>query len=218
MSDLFHCSSLSLSLPLSLSSRHSHQTALWNGCTQVPKIQGRHGPNVNGIGYVSQVKDIRDPEPLLEELTCKQTPGEGKGESRVEGRGSEVKRKSGVAWRWRLWWGDMGYRMLWWYRMRWDQIRWDGMGWDGVGWDGMGWDEMRWNGMGLKGMGWDGMGWDGMKWVALWCDMMPSVVFWCNVIWYDAMIGLTYVAMGRDLMQCDDMIWLIWNGVVERLS
>ena len=69
---------------------------------------------MNGIGYVSQVKDIRDPEPLLEELTCKQTPGEGKGKSRVggrwdergrgevkregvEGRGREVKRESGVA-------------------------------------------------------------------------------------------------------------------------
>ena len=50
-------------------------TDQWDGCTYNPLIQGLHGPNVKGLGYVPQVDSIRDPLPELQELTCKQTPG-----------------------------------------------------------------------------------------------------------------------------------------------
>ena len=50
-------------------------TEQWDGCTYNEKIQGLHGPNVLGLGFVPQVDLIRDPLPELQELTCKQTPG-----------------------------------------------------------------------------------------------------------------------------------------------
>eukprot|EP01039_Chlorochromonas_danica_P008280 gene8280-9129_t len=49
--------------------------AEWDGCTYESAIQGLHGPNVNGIGYVTQVSGIRDPTPEVENLFCRQTPG-----------------------------------------------------------------------------------------------------------------------------------------------
>lgn len=47
----------------------------WDGCTYVPKIQGLFGPNVDGIGYVDQVKTITDPRMMIENLQCRQYPG-----------------------------------------------------------------------------------------------------------------------------------------------
>jgi hypothetical protein len=34
-------------------------TDIWDGCTYTPSIEGRHGPNVNGLGFVDQVTTIR---------------------------------------------------------------------------------------------------------------------------------------------------------------
>ena len=50
-------------------------TDLWDACTYNPNIQGFYGPNVNGLGYVSQISTIRDPLPELQELFCRQNPG-----------------------------------------------------------------------------------------------------------------------------------------------
>jgi hypothetical protein len=49
--------------------------ATWDGCTYIPAIQGLFGPNVDGIGYVSQVDFIADPSPIVENLFCRQDPG-----------------------------------------------------------------------------------------------------------------------------------------------
>lgn len=48
---------------------------LWDGCTYSQYIQGLFGPNVEGIGYVTQIRKIRDPLAEVQELFCKQTPG-----------------------------------------------------------------------------------------------------------------------------------------------
>jgi hypothetical protein len=50
-------------------------TSIWDGCSFNPKIQGLHGPNVNGLGYVAQISGVRDPLPEAQNLFCKQTPG-----------------------------------------------------------------------------------------------------------------------------------------------
>lgn len=47
----------------------------WDGCSYSPYIQGLFGPNVPGIGYVSQVTSVKDPLQEVQELFCKQTPG-----------------------------------------------------------------------------------------------------------------------------------------------
>ena len=50
---------------------------MYDGCTFEPRITdstGR-GPNINGIGDVQQVLNIRDPGPDLQNLFCIQTPG-----------------------------------------------------------------------------------------------------------------------------------------------
>jgi hypothetical protein len=47
----------------------------WNGCDNHPEIQGFFGPDVNGIGYVTQVDSIRNPLPEIQELMCRWTPG-----------------------------------------------------------------------------------------------------------------------------------------------
>eukprot|EP00606_Chrysophyceae_sp_TOSAG23-5_P001461 GSChrysophyteH2.ASY1.ANO1.245.1 assembled CDS len=47
----------------------------WNGCDYYPEIEGFFGPDVNGIGFVDQVNNTRDPLPELQELKCKWTPG-----------------------------------------------------------------------------------------------------------------------------------------------
>lgn len=51
------------------------RTAQWDGCSYEPFIQGLHGPNVNGIGYVTQVTSVRNPEPEVNNLFCRQYPG-----------------------------------------------------------------------------------------------------------------------------------------------
>eukprot|EP01034_Spumella_vulgaris_P026009 gene26009-32530_t len=50
-------------------------TNAWDGCTYVPQIEGLFGPNVNGLGYVDQVTSIVNPNPTLENLFCRQSPG-----------------------------------------------------------------------------------------------------------------------------------------------
>lgn len=47
----------------------------WDGCTWAPNLETVYGVDVPGIGYVSQVKKIRDPTPELQELQCIQRPG-----------------------------------------------------------------------------------------------------------------------------------------------
>jgi len=47
----------------------------WDGCTWSPNINTVYGVNIPGIGYVSQVRKIRDPTPELQELQCIQRPG-----------------------------------------------------------------------------------------------------------------------------------------------
>lgn len=47
----------------------------WDGCTYRPQIQGLHGPNVPGIGYVTQVETIRDPTFETQDIFCRQYPG-----------------------------------------------------------------------------------------------------------------------------------------------
>lgn len=47
-------------------------TSEWDGCTYVAAIQGYHGPNVDGLGIVSQVESISDPSEVLQELHCRQ--------------------------------------------------------------------------------------------------------------------------------------------------
>jgi hypothetical protein len=49
-------------------------TDTWDGCKYVPQIEGLFGPNIAGLGYVQQVKSIRDPNPELENIFCQQTP------------------------------------------------------------------------------------------------------------------------------------------------
>jgi hypothetical protein len=46
----------------------------WDGCTYIASIEGLFGPNVNGIGYVTQVTSIADPTPEVQNLFCKQYP------------------------------------------------------------------------------------------------------------------------------------------------
>jgi hypothetical protein len=51
-------------------------TSMWDGCTYEPLIEGLFGPNIPGIGYVSQVASVRNPHYELENLICRQDPGE----------------------------------------------------------------------------------------------------------------------------------------------
>jgi hypothetical protein len=56
-------------------SDYASQIASWDGCTYNKAIQGVYGPNIPGIGFVSQVKETEDPSLIVKELTCRQTPG-----------------------------------------------------------------------------------------------------------------------------------------------
>lgn len=47
----------------------------WDGCTYNDAIQGVYGPNIPGIGFVSQVTGVEDPSLIVKELICRQTPG-----------------------------------------------------------------------------------------------------------------------------------------------
>lgn len=51
-------------------------TENWDGCKFDPIIEGLKGPNVDGLGTVSQVKEIRTPEAELTNIFCKQSPGQ----------------------------------------------------------------------------------------------------------------------------------------------
>jgi hypothetical protein len=56
----------------------------WDGCTYNPLIEGLFGPNIDGLGVVSQVPKgtIKDPSSEIENLFCKQTPGKKRNRKR----------------------------------------------------------------------------------------------------------------------------------------
>lgn len=51
------------------------RTAEWDGCLFDGVIQGLHGPDVSGVGYVTQVSSVRKPDPEVQNLFCRQGPG-----------------------------------------------------------------------------------------------------------------------------------------------